>query len=298
MAALPRAQHRRGRAAGALGIRRLLVDPEPQREADDIAAAGALAQQRDGGIDAARHRDGDPAARVRERERSLGRVAERRVQGVERHRGALTGVAGEPELLGAVGERRARGVQESAAPGCGGRPRPRRRSRARRLPHRSARRRSSRPAPSASVMRTRSPQALPPAKPSPSGSGTRPASSKSSCRSIRRPRSRAAAARAQRTTAPAASTPCPSSLSAPKLRRSAPRAWSAVTPIAVSAGLALDSALAQAGPAAAATPCSSSSETSAWPFRPSISASECPGVRSARSPTIVTPGTSAISAAS
>ena len=141
-------------------------------------------------------------------------------------------------------------------------------------------------------MRTRSPQALPPAKPSPSGSGTRPASSKSSCRSIRRPRSRAAAARAQRTTAPAASAPCPSSLSAPKLSRSAPRAWSAVTPIAVSAGLALDSALAQAGPAAAATPCSSSSATSAWPFRPSISASECPGVRSARSPTIVTPGTS------
>src|SRR4029078_11236911 len=59
---------------------------------------------------------------------------------------------------------------------------------------------------------------------------------------------------AQRTTAPAASSPCAPSLSAPKLRRSAPRAWSAVTPIAVSAGLALDSALAQDRPPAAAPP--------------------------------------------
>ena len=237
----------------------------------------ALAQQRDGGIDAARHRDGDPAACVRERERSLGGVAERRVQGVERHRGALARAAGEPELLRR--NRRATRARRpgTAAPGCGGRPRPRPRSRARRRPRRSARRRSSRPAPSASVMRTRSPQALPPAKPSPSGSGTRPASSKSSCRSIRRPRSRVAAAAAQRTTAPAASTPCPSSLSAPKLRRSAPRAWSVVTPIAVSAGLALDSALAQAGPAAAATPCSSSSATSAWPFRPVDQRQRVPG---------------------
>ena len=99
MAALPRPQHGRGRAAGALGVRRLLVDPEPQREADDVAAAGALAQQGDGGIDAARHRDGDPAVGVRERKRPLGGVAERRVQRVERDRGALPGAAVEPELL-------------------------------------------------------------------------------------------------------------------------------------------------------------------------------------------------------
>ena len=140
-------------------------------------------------------------------------------------------------------------------------------------------------------MRTRSPHALRPRSPRRRAAATRPASSRSLRRSIRRPRSRAAGARrsARRRRRPRA--PCPSSLSAPKLSRSAPSARSGATPMAVSAGLALDSALAQAGPAAAATPCSSSSATSACPCRPSISASECPGVRSARSPTNVTPGT-------
>ncbi len=53
VAALAGAQHRRRRAAGALGIGCLLVDPEPEGEADDIAAARSLAQQRHGGIHSA-----------------------------------------------------------------------------------------------------------------------------------------------------------------------------------------------------------------------------------------------------
>ena len=85
MAALARAQHGRRRAAGALGVRRQLVDPEPQRQPDDLAAARALAQQRDGGVDAARHRDGDArggraGARARARRRRRAPRAARRAR--------------------------------------------------------------------------------------------------------------------------------------------------------------------------------------------------------------------------
>ena len=89
VAALTGAQHGRGRAACALGIGCLLVDPQPEGEADDVAAPRSLAQQRDRGIHSARHRDRDPPRRSHQRERPLRHASEGGVQRVERHRGAI-----------------------------------------------------------------------------------------------------------------------------------------------------------------------------------------------------------------
>jgi hypothetical protein len=60
---LPRGDHRRRRAARALGVGPCRIEPQPQRDAD---RGGAGAEQRDGAVDAAAHRDGDaPRHRVR-----------------------------------------------------------------------------------------------------------------------------------------------------------------------------------------------------------------------------------------
>ena len=56
MAGRPRRDHRLGRAARALGVGPVRVEPEPERHADRVRPG---AQERDGAIDAAAHRDGD-----------------------------------------------------------------------------------------------------------------------------------------------------------------------------------------------------------------------------------------------
>ena len=61
----PRGEHRRGRAARALGLGRLRVDPEAERHAERLRPG---AQQRHGAVDAAAHRDRDAAAARRRRE--------------------------------------------------------------------------------------------------------------------------------------------------------------------------------------------------------------------------------------
>ena len=58
VARFPGRDHGLGRAAGALGIRPVGVEPEPQGHADRI---GQRLQQCDGTVDAAAHRDRDPA---------------------------------------------------------------------------------------------------------------------------------------------------------------------------------------------------------------------------------------------
>ena len=127
VAALTGAQHGRGRAACALGIGCPLVDPQPEGEADDVAAPRSLAQQRDRGIHSTRHRDCDPPRRSHQRERPLRHASEGRVQRVERHRGAIPCSSAEPEIGHAVGMRRAGGVEEAttlaapARPGGSGR---------------------------------------------------------------------------------------------------------------------------------------------------------------------------------
>ena len=66
VAGLARGDHGLGRAAGALGVGPLRVEPEPQRDADRV---GPGAQQRDRAVDAAAHRDGDAARRAARRGR-------------------------------------------------------------------------------------------------------------------------------------------------------------------------------------------------------------------------------------
>ena len=104
--ALARAQHGCGRAAGALGVGRLLVDPEPQREARRPrrrARARAGARRRSRRRPTSRRRrapaSGGSASDV------LGGVAERGVQRVERDRGALARAAA---------QRRARATQSAS----------------------------------------------------------------------------------------------------------------------------------------------------------------------------------------
>ena len=60
VAGLARGDHRLRRAAGALGVRPGRVEPEPQRDADRVRPG---AEERDGAVDAAAHRDGDPPRR-------------------------------------------------------------------------------------------------------------------------------------------------------------------------------------------------------------------------------------------
>src|SRR5262249_35828883 len=49
---------RLGRAARALGVRAVRIEPEPERDADRVASG---AQQRDRAVDASAHRDGNAA---------------------------------------------------------------------------------------------------------------------------------------------------------------------------------------------------------------------------------------------
>ena len=58
VAGLARGDHGLGRAAGALGVGPGRVEPEPQRDPDRLRPGP---QQRDGAVDAAAHRDRDPA---------------------------------------------------------------------------------------------------------------------------------------------------------------------------------------------------------------------------------------------
>ena len=60
MAGLARGDHGVGRAARALGARAGRVEPEAQRDADRVRSG---AEERDGAVDAAAHRDRDPARR-------------------------------------------------------------------------------------------------------------------------------------------------------------------------------------------------------------------------------------------
>ena len=61
MAGLTRGDHRIGRAAGPLGARASRVEPEAQRDADRVRGGP---QERNGAVDAAAHRDGDPPGLV------------------------------------------------------------------------------------------------------------------------------------------------------------------------------------------------------------------------------------------
>ena len=74
-----RGQHGLGRAAGALGIGAVRVEPEAQRRADGLEARLADAEERDRAVDAAAHRDHDPVLlggrRDDLRERLVQRVA-------------------------------------------------------------------------------------------------------------------------------------------------------------------------------------------------------------------------------
>ena len=84
MARLAGGDHRLGRAARALGVGPVRVEPEAQRDADRI---GAGAEQRDGAVDAAAHRHGDAARRAAGAEHG----PERRGQRVDRKRLAADG---------------------------------------------------------------------------------------------------------------------------------------------------------------------------------------------------------------
>ena len=66
--------HALGRAARALGVGPGRVEPEPQRHADRVRQR---AQQRDGAVDAAAHRDGDASGRRLGAEDRPERVCER-----------------------------------------------------------------------------------------------------------------------------------------------------------------------------------------------------------------------------
>ena len=84
VARLARGDDRARRAAGALGVGPVRVEPQPQRHADRVRAR---LEQRDGAVDAAAHRDRD-AARVAARR---GRPARARSRARRRQRLAADG---------------------------------------------------------------------------------------------------------------------------------------------------------------------------------------------------------------
>ena len=74
VARLARGDHALGRAAGALGVGPVRIEPEPQRHADRVRQR---AQERDRAVDAAAHRHRDAAGRRRGPEDRPERVRER-----------------------------------------------------------------------------------------------------------------------------------------------------------------------------------------------------------------------------
>ena len=74
VAGLARRDHRARRAAGALGVGAVRIEPEPQRDAD---RARPCLEQRDGAVDAAAHRDGDALRVAARAHRGADRVCER-----------------------------------------------------------------------------------------------------------------------------------------------------------------------------------------------------------------------------
>ena len=74
MAGLAGGDHRIGRAAGSLGARAGRVEPQAQRDADRVRRG---AQERDCAVDAAAHRNRDPARTAGGREDRCDRVGER-----------------------------------------------------------------------------------------------------------------------------------------------------------------------------------------------------------------------------
>ena len=74
MAGLAGGDHRIGRAAGSLGARAGRVEPQAERDADRVRSG---AQERDCAVDAAAHRDRDPAWTAGGREDRRNRVCER-----------------------------------------------------------------------------------------------------------------------------------------------------------------------------------------------------------------------------
>ena len=87
MAGLTRGDHRLRRAAGALGVRPGGIEPEPQRDPDRLRPRP---QQRDRAVDAAAHRDRDPARVGLGTEDLAERVRERvGGEGLTRDRGGL-----------------------------------------------------------------------------------------------------------------------------------------------------------------------------------------------------------------
>ena len=77
MTGLARRDHGLRRAAGALGVGAGGIEPEPKRDPDRLRPG---AQQRDGAVDAAAHRDGDPF-RIRRGGEDLGERVRERVGG-------------------------------------------------------------------------------------------------------------------------------------------------------------------------------------------------------------------------
>ena len=71
---LARGDHRLRRAARALGVRALGIEPEAQRHADRVRQR---AQESNGAVDAAAHRDDDAARRVRCAKRRADRIRKR-----------------------------------------------------------------------------------------------------------------------------------------------------------------------------------------------------------------------------
>jgi hypothetical protein len=74
VAGLARRDDALGRAAGAIGVGTLGVEPEPQRHADRV---GQRAEERHGAVDSAAHRDGDAPGRRTGAEDRAERVRER-----------------------------------------------------------------------------------------------------------------------------------------------------------------------------------------------------------------------------
>ena len=134
--------------------------------------------QRDGGVDAARHRDGRSRAGRRRRER-IERVRDGLGEGVEGDGRAVAARRGNRPLGEAVGEAESVRRRAASRPPRARRTTPRRRSRPSTRAHRSAQPRSARRPPDASWTRTRSPHADPPAAPSPSAPTSRPARARS-----------------------------------------------------------------------------------------------------------------------
>ena len=84
---LPGRDHGLRRAAGALGVGPLRIEPEPERDSDRLRAG---AKERDGAVDAAAHRDGDPFGIGLRAEDLRERVRERvRGERLARHGGGL-----------------------------------------------------------------------------------------------------------------------------------------------------------------------------------------------------------------